>query len=136
MKVPVEIPISPPVENTSNFRISDDMILLVYQRAVRKKAVTPGTGNGDVQANIGERIAILLPDGDTYRAAELFTNDTCIDLTKRVSDECGEYDHVGASVKYLLPLIRSGCVPGHVVRTLTRVQLPDKPNDKIRYAAI
>jgi len=77
-----------------------------------------------------------LRDGTAYRAAELFTNDACMDLTRRVSDNWGDYDHVGASAKYSLPLIRDDCASGHVVRALARVQLPDKPNHKIRYAAV
>jgi hypothetical protein len=135
-KLPVEIQTFPPAENASDFRIADGISLLVYQHAVQKQILTLGIGNGDGQANAGERIAILLPDGDAYRAAELFTNDPCVDLTKRVSDAWGEYDHVGASVKYSLPLIRSSCAPGHVIRMLARVQLPDRPNDKIRYTVI
>jgi S-formylglutathione hydrolase FrmB len=135
-KLSVEIPTFPPAENASNFRIADGVSSLVYQHAVQKQMLTLGTGNGDGQANAGEQIAILLPYGDAYRAAELFTNDPCVDLTKRVSDYWGDYDHVGASVKYSLPLIRSGCAPGHVIRMLARVQLPNKPNHKIRYAAI
>src|SRR4029077_8867901 len=110
--------------------------LPVYQRAVEKQELALGTGNGDGQANAGERIAVLLPDGDGYRAAELFTNDACVDLTRRVSDAWGGYDHVGATAKYSLPLIRNDCAQGHVIRMLARVQLPDKPNHKIRYAAI
>ena len=98
--------------------------------------MTLGTGNGDGHASAGERIAILLPDGSGYRAAELFTNDPCIDLTDRQSDSWGAYDHVGASAKISLPLIQAGCTPGHRVRALARIQLPDKPNHKIRYAVV
>ncbi len=136
MRLPVEIPTFPPAENAGDFRIADGVSLLAYQNAIKKRTMTLGTGNGDGQANPGERIAILLPDGGAYRAAELFTNDPCVDLTKRVSDEWGDYDHVGASVKYSLPLIRSSCAPGHVIRMLARVQLPDKPNHKIHYTAV
>jgi hypothetical protein len=97
-----------------------------------------GSGNGDGQANAGERIAILLPDGNAYRAAELFTNDACVDLTQRTSDSWSRYDYVGASAKVSLPLIqtRGTCAPGHLVRAMARIQLPDKPNHKVRYAAI
>jgi hypothetical protein len=33
-------------------------------------------------------------------------------------------------------VIRPDCPPGHVVRMLARVQLPDKPNHRLRYAVI
>lgn len=135
-KLPVEIPTFPPVGKASDFRVADGLSLPIYRHAVQKETVTLGTGNGDGQANPGEQIAILLPDGDAYRAAELFTNDACVDLTKRVSDEWSQYDHVGASVKYSLPLIRSSCAPGHVVRMMARVQLPNKPNHTTRYAVV
>lgn len=95
-----------------------------------------GTGNGDGKANRGEKIAILLRDADAYRAAELFSNDSCLDLTDRLSDDWSQYDHVGASAKITQALIRTTCTPGHVVRVLARVQLPNKPNHKIRYVAI
>ena len=135
-RMELEIPTFPPAQNASDFRIADGLSLPVYQNAVKKEALTLGTGNGDGQANAGERLAILLPDGDAFRAAELFTNDTCVDLTSRVSDKWGDYDHVGASAKYSLPLIRSDCAPDHVIRMLARVQMPDKPNHTMRYVAI
>ncbi len=135
-KLTVEIPTFPPAEKASDFRVADGLSLPIYRHAVQKETVTLGTGNGDGQANPGEQIAVLLPDGDAYRAAELFTNDACVDLTERVSDEWGEYDHVGASVKYSLPLIRRSCLPGHMIRMMARVQLPNKPNHTIRYAVV
>ena len=134
--LPVEIPTFPPTGNATDFRIADGVSLSVYQHAVEKQMLTLGIGNGDGQANPGERIAILLPDGDAYRAAELFTNDPCVDLTTRISDSWEDYDHVGASAKYSLPLIRTSCASGHVIRMLARVRLPNKPNHKVRYAVI
>ncbi len=136
VRLRLEIPTFPPAAKAADFRIADGLSLPVYQHGVTVQPVTLGTGNGDGQANAGERIAILLPDGSAYRAAELFSNDTCVDLTRRTSDNWGEYDHVGASAKVSLPLIESGCAPGHVVRALARIQLPDKPNHKIRYAVV
>jgi hypothetical protein len=98
--------------------------------------LTLGKGNGDGQANPGETLAILLPDGDAWRAAELFTNDSCVNLAERVSDEWSDYDHVGASAKYSLPVIQHGCPPGHIVRMLARVQLPHAPDHRIEYFTV
>ena len=126
----------PPAEKVDDFRIADGLSLSIYQQGQTLRPVTLGSGNGDGHASAGERIAILLPDGDGYRGAELFTNDPCLDLTKRMSDSWGDYDHVGASVKISLPLIQTSCAPGHLVRALARIQLPDKPNHRIRYAMV
>jgi len=135
-RLPLEIPVFPPAESTRDFRIADGLPLPVYRHAESVQTLKLGSGNGDGQAEAGERIAVLLPDGDAYRAAELFTNDACVDLTARVSDDWAGYDHVGASVKISLPLIRASCPAGHIIHALARIQLPNKPNHKIRYAAI
>ncbi|SPE31477.1 putative esterase [Candidatus Sulfopaludibacter sp. SbA6] len=136
VRLPLEIPTFPAAGKTDDFRIADGLSLPVYQGAETVQQLTLGTGNGDGYANAGERIAILLPEGNAYRAAELFTNDACVDLTKRVSDGWAGYDHVGASAKISLPLIQGSCAPDHLVRALARVQLPDKPNHKIRYRVV
>jgi len=95
-----------------------------------------GQGNGDGKVNAGEQIAILLPDGDAFRAAELSTDDECVDLSTRVSDNWSTYDWVGASAKYTLAKISRTCPAGHVVRMRARVVIPDKPNHKIHEATI
>src|SRR6185369_12366240 len=95
-----------------------------------------GDGNGDGRANAGERIAIAFPDAQGVRLAELFTNDRCVDNSTRVSDVWGKYDHVGASVKYSLPLLRANCPAGHVVQFMTRVQWPHKPDHTLRYQVV
>jgi hypothetical protein len=136
VRTALEIPTFPSTVESDDFRISDGRSSAVYQRGDTIQKLTLGKGNGDGQAHAGERIAILLPDGDAYRAAELFTNDACVDLSERRSDNWGGFDHVGASAKISLALIRDECAPGHRVRVLTRVQLPDKPNHKIQYRAV
>jgi hypothetical protein len=136
VRLPLEIPTFPPAGKIGDFRIADGLSTPVYQRGDTVQPLILGTGNADGQANPGERIAILLPDGNAYRAAELFTNDACLDLTQRKSDNWGGYDHVGASAKISVPLIQSDCAPGHLVRALARIQLPDKPNHKVRYAVV
>ena len=135
-RMPVEIPLFPAAPAVSDFVIADGKALTVYQRATEKAISVTGDGNGDGKANAGERIAIAFPDGDAMRLAELFTNDRCVDNTTRVSDVWSAYDHVGASVKYSLPLLRSTCAPGHIVQFMARLQLPDKPDHKVRYAVV
>jgi hypothetical protein len=135
-RLPLEVPTFPPSRMVADFRIADGLSLPVYQGGDTVRPVNFGTGNADGQANLGERIAILLPDGNAYRAAELFTNDACVNLTQRASDNWGGYDYVGASAKISLPLIQGSCAPGHTVRALARIQLPDKPNHKVRYGVV
>jgi len=136
LKLPLEIPLFPPAPVASDYVIADGKALTVYRNAVKKEITVTGDGNGDGRANAGERIAIAFPDGDAMRLAELFSNDRCVDNTTRISDSWGEYDHVGASVKYSLPLIKPTCPPNHVLQFMTRVLLPDKPEHKVRYAVV
>jgi len=132
----VEIPLFPPAKPFPDFRIVDGQSVRIYAHATEKVQLTLGDGNSDGRANPGERIAILLPEDDVYRVAELITNDACVDNTLRAFDDWSDYDHVGASAKYSLPLIKPESPAGHVIHALARVLLPAKPNDVVRYAAI
>jgi hypothetical protein len=136
VRLAFELPLYPPARPFADYKIADGQDVRVYEHATEKTKVTLGDGNGDGKANPGERIAILLPEDDVYRIAELITNDACVDNTLRAFDDWSDYDHVGASAKYSLPLIKIDCPPGHVVHALARVVLPDKPNHAVRYAAI
>ncbi|MFN7992518.1 MAG: alpha/beta hydrolase-fold protein [Bryobacteraceae bacterium] len=132
----LDIPLFPPAAPFPDFRIADGQSVKLFQHAIEKTQLPIGDGNGDGRANPGERIAILIPEDDRYRLAELFTNDACVDNTLRAFDDWSDYDHVGASAKYSLPLIRQDCPAGHVVHALARVLLPNRPNHLVRYAAI
>jgi hypothetical protein len=59
-----------------------------------------------------------------------------VDNTLRAFDDWSDYDHVGASAKYSLALIKPDCPPGHVIHALARVLLPNKPNHVVRFAAV
>ena len=89
-------------------------------------------GNGDGRANPGEQFAVLFPDGDAFRAAELLSQDSCLDLTTRISDNWAAYDYVGASAKYTVAKISKTCPTGHVITLHTRVLFPNKPNHQLR----
>ena len=135
VRLPVEVPLFPPAK-PAEYELADGRGATVFQHAIEKRQMKLGEGNGDGHANPGERVAVLLSDSGAFRAAELFTNDACVDDTLRVSDVWGSYDHVGASVKYSLPLIRRDCPAGHVIHMLARVQLPNKPDHELRYGVI
>jgi hypothetical protein len=135
-RLPLEIPVFPDAKPAPKFRIAGGRQFNVFQDGVKRVPLMLGQGNGDGQANAGEKIAVLVPDGDAWRAAELFTNDECVDLHERVSDVWSDYDHVGASAKYSLALIQPGCAPGHLVRLLGRVQWPHAPDHRVEYFTV
>jgi hypothetical protein len=132
----LEVPLYPAAQATKDFQIADGRTLTVFQRATQKAPLSLGDGNGDGFAAPGERFAILLPDGDAYRAAEIFTSDPCVDASIRVSDTWVDYDHSGASVKYSLPRIQPTCQPGTVIHMLARVIVPNAPDHQMRYYAL
>jgi len=123
-RMPVDVSLFPPAEPAKNFLIADGRPLEAFQHGTQKTDVMLGEGNGDGYAAPGESFAILLPDGDSFRVAELFTNDACVDNTVRLSD---------AGAKYSVPRILPECEPGHRVRMLARVELPDRT---VRYSEI
>jgi enterochelin esterase-like enzyme len=135
-RLPLEVCLFPDAPPAPSFRIADGGEFSVFQHGVKLASRKLGEGNRDGQANPGETLAILLPDGDAWRAAELFTNDTCVDLRKRVSDDWSEYDYVGASAKYSLPVVDKACPAGHVVKMLGRVQWPHKPDHRVSYFTV
>ena len=135
-RLPLEVPLFPAADKAVDFKVADGGEFSVFQHAVEKRTMRLGKGNGDGRAEAGETVMVLLPDQDAFRGAELFTNDACVDTTARISDVWSAYDHVGASVKYTQAVIRPECPDGHIVRMLARVQLPDRPNHKLRYAVI
>lgn len=135
-RLPVDVPLFPEASPQKEIYIADGRAMPVLREAVKVEETALGEGNGDGHAAPGEQVAILFKEGDAFRPVELFTNDVCLDNTARASDNWSAYDHVGASAKYSLPVIRRACEPGHVVRALARVLAPDKPEHKVRYAVI
>jgi hypothetical protein len=111
-RIALDVPLFPLADPAADFQIADGKEVDGYPHAL-------GEGNRDGHASPGETVAILLPEAGAMRAAEVFTNDPCIDNTIRISD---------SGRKYSLPKVRSTCQPGHIVRLLARAG--------IRYAAI
>lgn len=128
-RMPLTVPVFPPAEPAPSFQIVDGQIATAYQHGTQPMDVMFGEGNHDGHAAPGESFAVLIPDGQYPRAAELFTNDSCIDTSVRGSDTWSEY----LTVHYSLPTIRPECQPGHVVHMLARVLAPNQP---ARYYAI
>jgi len=135
-RIPLVVPLFPAAEPTKDVQISDGRTFKVIHHANQPDPETLGEGNSDGFAAPGETFAILLPDGDAYRAAEVFTSDVCVDTSLRVSDSWVNYDHSGASVKYSLPRILPTCQPGTPIHMLARVVMPNAPNHQVRYFAL
>jgi hypothetical protein len=127
-RMPLSVRLFPPAEPAPAFQIADGSTVTAYQHGTQPGDVTFGEGNRDGHAAPGETFAVLFPDGEYLRAAELFTNDACVDNSVRGSDTWS-----AVTVHYSLPAIRSGCPPGHVVHMLARVAVPNAP---ARYYAI
>jgi hypothetical protein len=135
-RLPLDIRVFPPAEPAPDFRIADGKAYRIFQRAVSLEDAALGQGNADGQANPGESIAILLPDGDGFRAAEIVAADACLDNSAREPDSWESYDKSGASAKYSLPQVRPDCAPGTAIRALARVQQPGEPRTRMRYAVV
>ncbi len=132
----LEVPLFPPAEPLKNFLLADGRAMDIFHEATNHSDLTLGDGNGDGYAAPGESFAILIPDGEDFRAAELFSNDVCVDLSVRVSDPWSDYDHTGASAKYTVARIRPECQPGQPIHLLARVVFPNAPEHQVRYYAI
>jgi hypothetical protein len=135
-RLPLVLPLFPAAEPTKDFQIADGRKFKVIHHANQPESEALGEGNGDGFAAPGETFAVLLPDGDAYRAVEVFTADPCVDTSLRVSDTWVNYDHSGASVKYSLLRIQSNCQPGTPVHMLARVVMPNAPNHQVRYYSL
>ena len=94
---PSTSPSTPPPPRSPTYQIADGLTVPPYPHPL-------GEGNRDGHAAPGESFAVLLPDAGALRAAELFTNDPCVDNTVRISE---------AGTRISLPTIRSACEPGH-----------------------
>jgi hypothetical protein len=107
LRLSIDVPVYPAAPAFADYRIADGLTVPPYPRPL-------GEGNGDGHAAPGESFAVLVPDAGAMRAAELFTNDACVDNTVRISE---------AGTRISLPAIRPTCDPGHRIQVLARVGL-------------
>jgi hypothetical protein len=107
LRLSIDVPVYPAAAAFADYRIADGLTVPPYSRPL-------GEGNGDGHAAPGESFAVLLPDAGALRAAELFTNDACVDNIVRISE---------GGTRISVPAIRSTCEPGHRIQMLARVGL-------------
>ena len=96
--------------------VADGKMFTVVSAGVDTKTMWLGNGNGDGVANPGESIVILVKEDDKYWRTDLTFSDRFVNpfgVNIRNSDNWTEFDHVGASMKYDIPLIASDCPENH-----------------------
>ena len=134
-----ELPIKKDLPEIKNFEIADGKVFTVAKGGTDIETVLLGTGNGDGMANPGESIVILVKDQDKYWRTHLTYSDKYINpfgINTRVSDNWTDFDHVGASAKYSIPLISSDCPENHPVEFFAEYWLPEYPYHIIKQGVI
>lgn len=135
----IEIPVRRDPPEIEKFEIADGRLFNVAAAGIDTAALFLGRGNGDGIANPGESIVILVKDQGLYRRTELFTSDPVINpggVNNRLDDNWSNYDHVGGSAKYSVPLISSECPDNHKIEFLASYWLPSYPDHLIKYGRI
>jgi len=134
-----EIPVKQDLPEIKDFVIADGKTFTVSKSGNDTETTLLGIGNGDGVANPGESIIILVKDQGTYRRTSLYVSDRYVNpfgMNHRMSDDWFEYDYVGASEKYTLPLIASDCPENHTVELFAEYWLPDYPLHIIKQGRI
>ena len=126
----IEIPLKKELPEIKNFEIADGKIFTVVKGGTNTETVSLGRGNGDGIANPGESIVILVKDNYKYWRTQLTVNDKFINangVNARVSDSWTDFDHVGASAKYSVPLVSGDCPQDHSVDFFAEYWTPQYP---------
>ncbi len=135
----IEIPVRKDPPNFFEFEIADGRLIDVASSGTDTTELFLGNGNGDGIANPGESIVILVKDQGLYRRTELFSADPYINqngINERQSDDWTNYDYVGGSAKYSVPLISSDCPDNHTIEFVASYWLPAYPDHIIKYGKI
>jgi hypothetical protein len=122
-----------------DFFIADGKEFMVANAGADSIRVFLGNGNGDGVANPGESIVILVRDHGKYWRTEAYSSSKYINpngMNVRMSDYWGNYDHVGGSAKYTVPLIASDCPEGQDLDFYVEYWLPDYPDHIIQKGRI
>jgi hypothetical protein len=134
-----EIPIKKDLPELKNFEIADGKIVTVANGGTDSATLLLGSGNGDGIVNPGESIVILVRDQNKYWRTDLTFSDQFINpfgINIRRSDYWGNFDHVGGSAKYDIPLVSSNCPDNHQVEFFAEYWLPEYPFHIIKQGVI
>ena len=133
------LPLKKDVAEIKEFEIADGKMFKVAKSGTGLDTLMLGTGNGDGIANPGESIVILVKDGGKFWRTNLTFSDKYVNpfgFNKRVSDDWTEFDHVGASAKYNVPLISSDCPEDHPISLFAEYWTPEYPLHIIKQGVI
>ncbi|EPR69617.1 putative esterase [Cyclobacterium qasimii M12-11B] len=103
-----EILFKDPVVEITNFVIADGKEFTIVKEAVDSETMVIGAGNGDGIANPGETIVILVEEEGKYIRTHTYTTNKYINpgnVSIRIADPWQEYDHIGGTVKYTMPVL-------------------------------
>jgi poly(3-hydroxybutyrate) depolymerase len=134
-----EIPLKNNLPEIKDFEIADGRIFTVAKGGIDNETVLLGHGNGDGIANPGESIVLLVKDQDKYWRTDLYFSDQFVNpfgVNIRQSDDWTDFDHVGASAKYDIPLIASNCPENHMIDFFAEYWLPHYPLHIIKQGVI
>jgi hypothetical protein len=134
-----EIPLKNNLPEIKDFEIADGRIFTVVKGGIDNETVLLGHGNGDGIANPGESIVLLVKDQNKYWRTDLCFSDQFVNpfgINIRRSDNWDDFDHVGASAKYDIPLIASNCPENHSIEFFAEYWLPDYPLHIIKQGII
>jgi len=134
-----ELPVKKDQPEIKDFEIADGRIFTVAKGGTDVETVSLGAGNGDGIPNPGESIVVLIQDKDKFWRTQLISSDKFINpfgVNARVSDSWTDFDHVGASAKYSVPLISSDCPEGHSIDFFAEYWLPQYPYHLIKQGVV
>jgi len=134
-----EIPVKKDLPEIKNFVIADGKTFTVAKGGIDSATILLGTGNGDGVANPGESIVLLVKDQGKYWRTLLSSSDQYINpfgINIRMSDYWGNFDYVGGSAKYGIPLLSSACPENHEIDFFAEYWLPQYPLHIIKQGVI
>ena len=129
------IDLKPQGSAIDDFEIADGRAVTFQKGGKDTVNMVLGVGNGDGIPNPGEAIVVLVRDGGVNRLAALHSLNPIVDLQSthtRISDSWAQFDHVGGSFKYSVPLISAGCAPGTDITFYVEYWVPDYPDHHIK----
>ncbi len=135
----LELPVTGDVPDIGEPEIADGRLFNVSEAGTDTVPLFLGKGNGDGIPNPGESLVLLVKDRGLFRRTELISDDQYLNpngVNIRMSDNWTNYDHVGGSAKYSVPLISSECPGDHQIEFIASYWLPAYPDHIIKKGKI
>jgi len=110
-----EILFKDPVDELTDFVVGDGKEFTIVKEAIDSITEIVGVGNGDGIANPGETIVILVEEEGKYLRTQAYTTNQYINpgnVSIRIADPWQEYDHIGGTAKYTMPVLDANIPEG------------------------